>query len=324
MKEKIVLGIVGVGHHMMRAHIQHLLLMPNVTIARWFDPGVESVGCFNGLDSRPIRSTFEALIADEAIDAVFIGSPDQYHTEQLSACVHAGKHVFCEKPMAVTPEDAHLLRVTFEIAKLKGLVISSCHPRRFDPPFTWLKAMLETDGWVTETFGTITDFVFDIWYHEVTGEWKKDRSFLKDHFGHEIDLYRFLFGGPQGLSAKRTFDAYDKYQVIGKSLDEAFPNFCFTGYRSLKESVYQETVTLKGTKNALVLQLNSGKGFWMKDGAAELFPAIDYEERFRVVNENFVNAVLGKTESYLTRKDMIVNNLSSVELCATDGYVPIM
>lgn len=324
MSEKLIIGIVGVGHHMTRAHIDHLIQMPEVAISRWFDPGVEEVANFTNLKQVPVRSTFEEMLADDAINAVFIGSPDQYHAEQLSACVHAGKHVFCEKPMIITPEEVKTLREVLFIAQAKELIVSSCHPRRFDPPIVWLKSMLENEEWVKQQLGTITDFTFDFWYHEVTGEWKKDRSFLKDHFGHEIDLYRFLFGPAKGIQAQKIFDAYDKYQVVGRSQNAAFPHFMFTGYRSLTESVYQETITIKGTKDALVMQLNSGKGFWMKDGRSITFSGIDYEQRFRVTNENFVQAVLHGTDSYLSYDDMLINNISSIDLCATDSFVAIM
>ncbi len=46
-----------------------------------------------------------ALIADPAVDAVLIASPDAFHAEQTIACIDAGKPVLCEKPMATTVAD---------------------------------------------------------------------------------------------------------------------------------------------------------------------------------------------------------------------------
>ncbi len=324
MKKQVInVGIVGLGEHMIRAHVKHLALMKNVLILKYFDPNTEAdTSCFEQLIHQPIRTDFEEILKDEQIDVVFIGSPDKYHTEQLLRCVEAGKSVFCEKPMAINMEERFILRDALKIAKEKGLVVSSCHPRRFDPPFVWLKEKLNDRVWVEENFGKITDFNFDFWYHKVTDEWKKDRSLLKDHFGHEIDLYRFLFGASHTWVAKALFDGYDKYKVVGMAEDKNFPDFIFTGYRSLDESVYQETVTIKGAKNALVMQLNTGEYFWMKDFIQGDFPKINYEERFTLVNENFINAVLKKTEPYLSHKDMLVNNIHSIELLPTEDYLP--
>ena len=319
MKKQITVGIVGMGEHMLiNGHIKHLLQMPDVVITRWFDPNNSiDLSCFSNLKKQPERSSFEEILNDDRIGAIFIGSPDKYHAEQLLSCVKAGKHVFCEKPMALTMDERDVLREALFIANQKGLIVSSCHPRRFDPPFVWIKQGLETGVW-KDKIGKVTDFIFDFWYHEVTDKWKKDRSLLKDHFGHEIDLYRFLFGSEHPWEAVREFDGYDKYKVFGVSKDDDFPNFSFTGYRSLDEHVYQETVTIKGTKNAAVFQLNTGIGMWMKDGKQFNFPAIDYDARFRLINENFIKAVRGEEESYLTADDMLVNNISGIELCSED------
>jgi len=322
MIKKINIGIVGLGEHMIRAHIKHLVTMPNVEIVRWFDPNDKAeISCFDSLAQKPLSSSFEEIINDELINVVFIGSPDQYHAKQLLECVQAGKSVFCEKPMAVSMEERQILKDALLITKEKGLTISSCHPRRFDPPFVWLKKQLDNKSWVEENFGKITDFIFDFWYHEVTDNWKKDRSLLKDHFGHEIDLYRFLFGSNHGWKAEKEFDGYDGYKVSGISKDKMFPNFTFTGYRSLTEKVYQETVTIKGIKNALVIQLNTGNAVWMKDCATEIIPKIDYDARFILVNENFIKAVKKESESYLSEEDMLVNNISSIELCAEKYFI---
>ncbi len=322
MSEQIIVGIVGMGEHMIRAHIQHILPMPGVEILRWFDPNDKAyLSCFASLEKQPIRSSLEEILNDRQINVVFIGSPDQYHAEQLLLCVQAGKSVFCEKPMAVVMDEREMLKEAFFIARQNDLIISSCHPRRFDPPFVRLKERLMEDrDWMEEKLGKITDFIFDFWYHEVTDDWKKNRSLLKDHFGHEIDLYRFLFGSIHEWEAVREFDGHDGYKVFGTSKDKNFPNFTFTGYRSLKEKVYQETVTLKGTKDAMVLQLNTGRGVFMKDFSSFSFPKIDYEERFKLVNEDFIKAVSGEGESYLTHADMLVNNISSIELCTEDEY----
>ena len=322
MNKQINVGIVGLGEHMVRAHIQHLLPMPGVQILRWFDPNEKAdVSCFTSLEKQPIRSKFREILNDEEINVVFIGSPDKYHAEQLLSCVQAGKSVFCEKPMITEMNDRILLEEVLDIAKQKELIVSSCHPRRFDPPFVWLKERLTEDKkWVEDKLGRITDFIFVFCYHEVTDEWKKNRSLLKDHFGHEIDLYRFLFGSTHEWEAVKEFDWHDSYKVIGTSKDENFPNFTFTGYRTLKEKVYQETVTLKGTKDAVVMQLNTGKNVFMKDLSGGVFPKIDYEKRFKLVNEDFIRAVRGEGDSYLTHADMLVNNISSIELCSEDEY----
>ncbi len=72
-----------------------------------------------------------ALITDPHIDAVVIAAPDQVHARLAIACIHAGKHVLCEKPLGVTPDEARAV-VRAERASGKRLLALG-FMRRFDP-----------------------------------------------------------------------------------------------------------------------------------------------------------------------------------------------
>ena len=50
----------------------------------------------------PAYESFDALLADPEVDAIHIASPNHLHSEQVRAVLAAGKHVICEKPLAVT------------------------------------------------------------------------------------------------------------------------------------------------------------------------------------------------------------------------------
>lgn len=64
------------------------------------------------LNLPPAYESFEAMLADERVDVVHIASPNHLHHRQASAALHAGKHVVCEKPLAMTPaESADLLHI---------------------------------------------------------------------------------------------------------------------------------------------------------------------------------------------------------------------
>jgi 1,5-anhydro-D-fructose reductase (1,5-anhydro-D-mannitol-forming) len=53
---------------------------------------------------------FDELLADRAIDAVYIATPNGLHADQIVRCAAAGKHVLCDKPLATRPEDARRAR----------------------------------------------------------------------------------------------------------------------------------------------------------------------------------------------------------------------
>ena len=60
-----------------------------------------------------------AFLAAEDVDAVYIASPNSLHYQQALACLQQGKHVLCEKPATVTPQELEQL---LELARQKGLV----------------------------------------------------------------------------------------------------------------------------------------------------------------------------------------------------------
>jgi predicted dehydrogenase len=56
-----------------------------------------------------VYSSLSEAVEDENVDAVFIGTPDSEHVEPVTAALRAGKHVYVEKPMAITLEDCDVI-----------------------------------------------------------------------------------------------------------------------------------------------------------------------------------------------------------------------
>ncbi len=70
----------------------------------------------------------QAMLEDREIDAVVIAAPARTHAELVVAAARAGKHVFCEKPMAVTLEEADK---AIQAARQAGVVLQVGFNRRF-------------------------------------------------------------------------------------------------------------------------------------------------------------------------------------------------
>jgi predicted dehydrogenase len=74
----------------------------------------------------------EMLAKEKALDAVFIATPDSFHAEQTIACLKAGKHVYCETPMAQTAADA---RAMVEASRQSKRVLQIGNQRRSNPRY---------------------------------------------------------------------------------------------------------------------------------------------------------------------------------------------
>jgi predicted dehydrogenase len=81
------------------------------------------------------------LLRDEAIDAVYIATPPNLHAEQTIAAAKAGKHVICEKPMAL---DAQACRRMIDACRTEGVRLSVAYYRHFYPVVSRVKQILDS------------------------------------------------------------------------------------------------------------------------------------------------------------------------------------
>jgi len=87
---------------------------------------------------KPSTDLAEAL-ADPAVQALVLVTPHSLHREQVVACALAGKHVFCEKPLALTAADA---RIMLAACARAGVVLGAGHNRRWWPAIRELKRVI--------------------------------------------------------------------------------------------------------------------------------------------------------------------------------------
>lgn len=83
--------------------------------------------------------TYEALLADPAIDAIYNPLPNNLHAEWSIRAIESGKHVLCEKPLATTPDDA---RAMFAAAKRAQVILVEGYPYRAQPQTVRLRGLL--------------------------------------------------------------------------------------------------------------------------------------------------------------------------------------
>ena len=74
--------------------------------------------------------TLAGLLADPAVDAVYVSTTNDRHHAETMAAVQAGRHVLCEKPLALSVRDA---RAMVDAASHAGVVLATNHGRRNDP-----------------------------------------------------------------------------------------------------------------------------------------------------------------------------------------------
>jgi predicted dehydrogenase len=122
--KKIGIGIIGTGD-MGQSHIRALsLLMDKAAVVAVYEPNPERVRAASSDYPEPVVAcgSRQELLERNDIDAVFIATPNDQHLDDGLAAMSAGKHVFCEKPIAATMADtkrlvetAHRLGTIFQV-----------------------------------------------------------------------------------------------------------------------------------------------------------------------------------------------------------------
>jgi len=161
-------GVLGAGH-LGKIHLRLLKQSEKYELVGFYDPSeaiAEKVAQEFGYKSFP---SVEALV--EAVDVVDIVTPTLSHYDCAVTAIQAGKHIFLEKPISNTVEEAeHIIK----LAREKGVKGQVGHVERFNPAFTAVKNKIENPMFI-ETHrlaefnprGTDVPVVLDLMIHDI-------------------------------------------------------------------------------------------------------------------------------------------------------------
>ena len=163
-------------------------------------------------------------IADERIALFDNAGPNALHAEPTIAAARAGKHVFCEKPLGTSADEAH--RIWSE-AEAAGVVHMTAFNHRFFPALRLARQMIEAGE-----LGEITHWR-SVWLDasavdpdQTKTSWRFQRETagsgaLGDLGAHHIDLARYLVGEPRAVSAT-TRTVVPEHAGLPVDVDDAF------------------------------------------------------------------------------------------------------
>lgn len=103
----------------------------DIAVMRAVEPDVASVRELCASKHIPLSADYNDALADPAVEAVVLATPHTLHEPQIARAVAAGKHVFCEKPLALTKAGAVK---AVNLCRDAGLVLGMGHERRWEPP----------------------------------------------------------------------------------------------------------------------------------------------------------------------------------------------
>jgi scyllo-inositol 2-dehydrogenase (NAD+) len=139
MVEPLPIGVLGLGR-MGQIHTHHLAGLPEarlVAVASRRPAMAQEMATRYGARAY---TSYDDLLADRELRAIVIASHTHEHREHVQAATAAGLAIFCEKPLALSLEDADAV---LDVLGVAGVPLQVGLMRRFDPPYVQAKRQVE-------------------------------------------------------------------------------------------------------------------------------------------------------------------------------------
>lgn len=241
----------------------------------------------------PAWATLDNALADPAVQAVYVATPVFLHAPQTIQALRAGKHVICEKPMAMNEPEA---RTMVQAAEESGSVFGVAYYRRCYPKIQRAKQLIEAGAIGKPVFAEFTNH---LWF-DGTGSrsWLVDPAKagggpLFDIASHRIDVLNFLFGQPLRASGQLSNVIHHYAVEDNATLMIEYPG----GTRGVVDvrwhsKIARDECRIRGTEGEIAMSpLNEPDLIW--PGGRESLPS--HPNLHYPMIENFVDAVGGKT-----------------------------
>ena len=248
--------------------------------------------------------SYEALLGDDELDAVYISLPNGMHHEWTMHALAAGKHVLCEKPYTRHP---HQAEEAFDAADAAGLVLAEAFMYRHHPQ-TATVARLVADGAIGRLCAVKTTFTFPL--HDLSNVRalpELDGGALMDVGCNSVSGIRLLAGEPQHVRGE---------QVTGTTgIDMAFHGTlrCAADvvgqFEAAFRSPQRQSLEAVGEDGVLVVEAPwrvdwGGSVTLRRDGAPEPVE-VEEADAYTLELENLADAIEGRAPALLGRADAV-------------------
>ena len=288
--ERIRTAVIGTGF-MGRVHLEALRRIEHVDVVEVAATSTEKArAAAAGYNVLNATGDWQDVMRDPSIDAVHIATPNDSHFPIAKAALEAGKHVLCEKPLAMLSAQAQALT---DLAAAKKLRNALCHNLRFYPMVQQMRAMREAGafGEILVVQGTYSQ---DWMLYETDWNWRVDPKVsgpsrvMADIGSHFFDMAEHVTGlkvsavcsdlqifwptRKQPKGGGETFSG----KTVGETIDtkivtEDFGTTLF--HMGKARGAMTASQVSAGRKNGLVLEIYGTKGgaSWRQEAPEELW-----------------------------------------------------
>lgn len=194
--EKLRVAVIGTGF-VGRVHVENIRRQPDAEVVAIADQTSDLAASFGqALGIGRTEGDYRALLADPAIDAVHICTPNKTHYPIARDALAAGKNVICEKPLAMTADEAASL---VELARSAGVVHATSYNLRFYPNVAHMRRLVAT-GEVGDVLAVQGSYSQDWLFYDTDYNWRLEPEVggssraMADIGSHWCDLLEHVTG----------------------------------------------------------------------------------------------------------------------------------
>ncbi|KAB7731960.1 gfo/Idh/MocA family oxidoreductase [Rudanella paleaurantiibacter] len=198
----IGLGVIGMGGFGLFA-VQQFMQTPNVKLVAIAGSKREEAKAAARRFGAEHLDSLDELLSHPDINLIYIATPPFLHFEQAMRALDAGKHVICEKPLAMNPEQGRLM---LEKAAQKGLLMVTNLMQRYNPMFERVKRLIDLNLLGEVLHGYFENYAGDEGLSPEHWFWDRSKSggIFVEHGVHFFDMFSGWLGQGNVLSAQVT------------------------------------------------------------------------------------------------------------------------
>jgi D-xylose 1-dehydrogenase (NADP+, D-xylono-1,5-lactone-forming) len=247
--------------------------------------------------------SYDALLADPEIEAVYISLPNTMHCEWSIRAVEAGKHVLCEKPLTRHPDEA---AAAFDAADRAGRLLSEAFMYRHNPQTAKLKELV-ADGAVGELRLIRSAFSYALFDEQnIRLRTDVEGGALMDVGCYTVSGSRLLGGEPERVWGEAWFGPSGTDWVFTGTL--RFPGDVLATFDCGTALTNRDELEAVGTEGSLFLDdpwhCNRPVIEVRRDGGVERVE-LEHADSYRLELENLSAAIRGEGELLLGREDAL-------------------
>lgn len=264
--------------------------------------------------------SYEELLKDPSLDAVYIPLPNHLHMEWSIRAMEAGKHVLCEKPMALTEREAARM---LEVSRSTGKHLAEAFMYRYHPRYEQIKEIIAS-GEIGEVRGIHGTFTFNNYADKNNVRYRKDwgGGSIYDVGCYPISAARLILGSePEAATVHALLSPeHDNVDMMAAGVIE-FKNSVALTFECGMWAAFRNTLEIVGTEGRIEVPsaFIGNPNFYIHTNKGKREENQEMFNTYALQADHFARTVWGEESARFGPEDAVAN-MKVIDACIESAY----